>query len=370
MKTVAAVFDEGSAGFDVRELDVDEPGLGEVQIKFVASGLCHSDLHILEGALLPRLPIVAGHEGAGIVEAVGPGVTRVKPGDHVVCSFVPSCGSCRYCATGRSNLCDLGANALVGSFPDGGFRYHADGRDYGSLCSLGTFSQRATVMQYSVVKIDDWIPLQVAVLVGCGVPTGWGSATEAGGVRVGDTTVIYGIGGIGINALQGAVHSGAKYVVVVDPVPFKRDVATKFGATHAFATAEEAADVVRELTWGQGADQALITVGVVDEKVVQDAFDVIGKGGVVVVTGLGGPEDLTVHVNGSLMTQLEKTVRGTLFGSMNPQYDIVKLLRLYDAGRLKLDELATRTYRLDEINKGYADLQAGELIRGVILHDT
>jgi S-(hydroxymethyl)glutathione dehydrogenase/alcohol dehydrogenase len=377
MKTLAAVVDENSREFELRTLEVDEPGVGEVHVKFVASGLCHSDFHLIdrsgdrgEPVLSGRKPIVAGHEGAGIIESVGPAVTRVKPGDHVVCSFMPSCGACRYCATGRSSLCDWGAHSVDGTFPDGRFRFHGqDGRDYGSIALLGTFSQRATVSERSVVKIDDWLPLESAVLVGCGVPTGWGTATSAGGVRVGDTAVVYGIGGIGINAVQGAAYAGAKYVVVVDPVEFKRETALKFGATHAFASPAEAAEKVHELTWGQGADQALVTVGVVKEKVVQDAFDIVGKGGVVVVTGLGNPEELTVHVSGAVLTKWEKTIKGSMFGTLNPQYDIVKLLRLYHAGKLKLDELATRRYRLDEINQGYSDLIAGEIIRGVILHD-
>jgi NDMA-dependent alcohol dehydrogenase len=368
VKTRAAVVDEHSKEFEIRELDVDEPGVGEVHVRLVASGLCHSDLHLIDGDLSPRYPIVAGHEGSGVVESVGPGVRKVSPGDHVVLSFVPSCGTCRYCASGRSSLCDLGANAVTGAFPDLGFRYHAGGRDYGSLCMLGAFSERATVSQYSVVKIDPWLPLEVAVLAGCGVPTGWGSSVYAGGVRAGDSVVIYGAGGIGINAVQGAVAAGARHVIVVDPVEFKRQAALKFGATHAFASAEEAAQATSKLTWGQGADQALVTVGVVDERVVSDAFDIVGRGGVVVVTGLAAAEKLTVHVSGAVLTKYEKTIRGSLFGSANPHYDIVRLLRLYDEGKLMLDELATKTYSLDQINEGYQDLRDGKLIRGVILH--
>jgi S-(hydroxymethyl)glutathione dehydrogenase/alcohol dehydrogenase len=367
--TRAAVLDEGSTEFEIRTLEVDEPGYREVHVRFVASGLCHSDLHSLDGVFKPRRPIVMGHEGAGVVEAVGPGVTRLQPGDHVVCSFVPSCGTCRYCATGRSNLCDLSAHAVSGDMPDGTFRFHAEGRDYGGLCMLGTFSERATLSEYSVVKIDPWIPLEVAVLVGCGVPTGWGTATSAGGVRVGDTAVVYGIGGIGINAVQGAAHAGAKYVVAVDPVQLKRDTAMKLGATHAFTTAEEAAQKVNELTWGQGADQALVTVGLVHQKVVTDAFSVLGKGGVLVITGQSDPASFAIHLGSQELTRSEKTIKGSQFGSLNPHYDIVRLLRLYDAGKLNLDDLTTRTYRLDDINQGYADLQAGEIIRGVILHD-
>lgn len=368
MKTKAAVLLDAGKPFEITELDLDGPGPGEVLIKYTAAGLCHSDLHLTDGDLPPRYPIVGGHEGSGIIEEVGPGVTKVAPGDHVVCCFIPSCGTCRYCSTGRQNLCDMGATILDGCMPDGSFRFHSGGTDFGQMCLLGTFSERATISQHSVVKVDDWLPLETAVVVGCGVPTGWASANYAGGVRAGDTVVIYGIGGIGINAVQGAAHAGAKYVVVVDPVAFKRETAMNFGATHAFANAEEAAAKITELTWGQGADQALVTVGVVDEDVVTAAFNAIGKGGTVVLVGLANPEKLTVHVSGCEMTLFEKTIKGTLFGSANPQYDIVRLLRLYDAGQLKLDELITRRYTLEQVNEGYQDLRDGKLIRGIIVH--
>lgn len=369
MKTKAAVLFGAHKPFEIMELDLDGPREGEVLIKFTAAGLCHSDLHLTDGDMEPRYPIVGGHEGAGVIEDVGPGVTKVKPGDHVVCSFIPNCGTCRYCSTGRQNLCDMGATILDGHMSDGTFRFHADGQDLGGFCMLGSFAERATLSQHSVVKVDDWLPLETAVLVGCGVPTGWGTANYAGGVRAGDTVVVYGIGGIGINAVQGAVHAGAKNVVVVDPIAFKRDTAMKFGATHAFADAASAKEKISELTWGQMADQALVTVGIVDEEVVSDAFSTIGKGGTVVITGLANPAKLTVHVSGSEMTLYEKTIKGALFGGSNPQYDIVRLLRLYDAGQLKLDELVTTKYRLEEVNQGYQDLRDGKNIRGVIIHD-
>jgi S-(hydroxymethyl)glutathione dehydrogenase/alcohol dehydrogenase len=369
MKTRAAVLHAAHQPFEVIELDLDGPREGEVLIRYVAAGLCHSDLHLIDGDLVPRFPIVGGHEGAGVIEEVGPGVTKVKPGDHVVCSFIPSCGTCRYCSTGRQSLCDLGEGTLEGLMPDGTARFHAGGEDIGAMCLVGTFSERATISQYSVVKVDDWLPLETAVLVGCGVPTGWGTANYAGGVQAGDTTVVYGIGGIGINAVQAAAAAGAKNVVAVDPLAFKRETALKLGATHAFASAEEAAATVAELTWGQLADQALVTVGVVEEDVVTSAFNVVGKGGTVVITGLANPEKLTVHVSGGVLTLFEKTIKGTLFGSANPQYDIVKMLRLYEAGQLKLDELVTTTYTLDQVNQGYQDLRDGKNIRGVIRYD-
>ncbi|MBO0685199.1 MAG: alcohol dehydrogenase catalytic domain-containing protein, partial [Candidatus Dormibacteraeota bacterium] len=269
MKTKAAVLHGPGTDWEITELDLDPPGENEVLIRYVASGLCHSDEHLRTGDLVPRYPVVGGHEGAGIIEEVGPGVTRVKKGDHVVCSFIPSCGRCRFCSTGQQNLCDLGATLLEGSLPGGGFRFHGGGEDYGAMCMIGTFSQWSVISEYSCVAVAPDLPLETAVLVGCGVPTGWGSSVNGAAVRPGDTVVVYGIGGIGINAVQGARHAGAKNIVAVDPLANKREKAEEMGATHSAASAEEALGLVMgELAPGVGADSAIITVGVVDEDVV------------------------------------------------------------------------------------------------------
>ncbi|TMC09330.1 MAG: zinc-binding dehydrogenase, partial [Chloroflexi bacterium] len=194
-------------------------------------------------------------------------------------------------------------------------------------------------------------------------------AVYAAGVRPGETVVIYGIGGIGINAVQGARHAGAKNVVAVDPIAFKREKAEELGATHSAASAEQAQELVTNLTWGVGADNAIVTVGVVKEDVVESAFNVVRKGGTVTVTGLGNLMEKTIHLNGAMLTLFQKRVQGTLFGSANPIYDIKKMLDLYRTGDIKLDELVTKTYRLDDINAGYQDLLDGNNIRGVILHE-
>ena len=368
MKTRAGVLRELGADWEVIDLELDPPGPGEVLIRFVAAGLCHSDEHLRHGDIVPRFPLVGGHEGAGIIEEVGVGVTRVQPGDHVVCSFIPSCGHCRFCSTGQQNLCDLGATILEGCLPDGTFRFHADGQDFGGMCMLGTFAERAVISELSCVKVDDDLPLEKAVLVGCGVPTGWGSAVYAAGVSPGDTVVIYGIGGIGINSVQGAAHTGASNIVAVDPLPMKRERAEELGATHSFESAEQAQEAIQQLTRGVGADQAIITVDVVNDEVVAAAFGTIRKGGTVVITGLADPTKHTVQLSGAEMTLFQKTVKGTLFGASNPMYDIPKLLGMYQAGQLKLDELVTQTYTLDQLNEGYDDLLAGKNIRGVLLH--
>jgi alcohol dehydrogenase (nicotinoprotein) len=355
--------------WSVEEIEVGDPQAGEVQVQLAASGLCHSDEHLVTGDLPFDLPIIGGHEGAGIIEKVGPGVSRVQEGDHVVTSFLPVCGHCRFCATGHSNICDLGATILDGCLPDGTFRMHADGQDVGAMCMLGSFSQYSVISETSCVSVDKDLPLDTVVLVGCGVPTGWCSAVYAADVVPGETVIIYGIGGIGSNAVQGANHAGAANIIAVDPLENKREMAEDLGATHTAASAEEAHELAQELTRGVGADKAIITVDVVNEEVVGAAVNAIRKGGTAVITGLADPNKLTVQLSGAGLTLYEKTVKGTLFGSGNPMFDIPNLINMYQAGKLKLDELITAKYSLDQINDGYDDLLAGKNIRGVMVHE-
>ena len=369
MKTKAAVVHEVGKPIEIEELDLDGPRDGEVLIRYTYAGLCHSDVHIQHGDLPARLPMVLGHEGAGVIEEVGAGVTRVAAGDNVVCSFIPNCGICRYCATGRQSICDMGATILEGNLPGPRFPMTGPRGDYGAMCMLGTFSQYGVIHQNSVVKVDDDLPLDKAVLVGCGVPTGWGSAVNTANVRPGDTVAVFGVGGIGINAVQGARYAGAKNVVAIDPLENKREKAMELGATHAFATAEEAQAAIVDMTRGQGADSAILTVGLMDAEVVSAGFNTIGKGGTVVLTGLNKIELPTIQLSGSILTLFRKSVKGSLFGDCNPTTDIPKILGLYQAGDLKLDEIITRTYTLDQVNEGYDDLLAGKNVRGVIVHE-
>jgi alcohol dehydrogenase (nicotinoprotein) len=284
----------------------------------------------------------------------------------VICSFLPVCGHCRWCSTGKSNLCDMGATILDGVLPDGTYRFHKDGEDLGGMCMLGTFSEYSVISENSAVKVDPDLPLDKVVLIGCGVPTGFGSAVHAAATEPGDTIAIYGIGGIGINAVQGAALAGARNVIAIDPVPLKRETAEKLGATHSAATAEEAQQLITELTRGVGADKAIVTVGVVDSEVVTNAFNAIRKGGTVVVTGLADPSKTTIEISGAILTLFEKRIQGSLFGSGDPFHDIPRMVELYQSGDLKLDELITTTYTLDQVNQGYEDLIAGKNIRGVI----
>lgn len=369
MKTVAAVLHEQGKPWDVVEIDLDPPKDHEVLVRFHAAGLCHSDEHVRSGDSRGRVPMVGGHEGAGIVEAVGNGVDRVAVGDHVVCSFIPVCGTCRYCQTGRSSLCNKGLNAGIGCLPDGTFRFHENGQDIGGLCCLGTFSERAVLSEWSVTKVPDEVPFDVAALVGCGVTTGWGSAVYASGVRAGETVVVVGIGGVGINAVQGARMAGARDVIAVDPVPFKLEMAAKLGATHTYSDYDQVRETVKELTWGQGADHVILTVGVMTREVVDFGIELTGKGGTVTITGIPVMGDMTIVQNSAAITGWQKRIQGTIFGSANPLYDIPRLLSLYKAGDLKLDELITRRYKLEQVNDGYQDMLDGKNIRGVIIYD-
>ncbi|MEE2032080.1 NDMA-dependent alcohol dehydrogenase [Rhodococcus chondri] len=370
MKTKAAVIKGINQPWEIEEIDLGDPVAGEVQVRLAASGLCHSDEHLRSGATpLPFYPVLGGHEGAGVVTKVGPGVTNIAEGDHVVLAFIPACGRCRACAKGLQNICDQGAGLLTGqAISDKTYRVGLNGDPVIQMCLLGTFAPYVTVNESSVIKIEDDIPLDKAALLGCGVATGWGSATAIGGTKVGDTVVVIGIGGVGINSVQGAAHAGARFVIAIDPVEFKRQKAKEFGATHTFASIEEAAPVIGEITWGQMADVTIITVGEIHGDMIAPALGVTAKGGQTVVVGMGNATDTQVTLSLFELTLLQKRLQGAIFGGVGPRSQIPKLLELYRNGQLDLDGLVTKTYRLEDINQGYADMHDGKNLRGVILY--
>ncbi|GHE93918.1 MULTISPECIES: NDMA-dependent alcohol dehydrogenase [Amycolatopsis] len=372
MLTRGAIVREAPGEYEVVDLELDDPQPDEVQVKVVASGLCHSDDHIATGDIpVGTYPFAGGHEGAGVVTKAHPNRKGIKEGDHVVFLAVPVCGHCRFCASGRQALCDLGAGILAGPrWTDGTYRLHtADGTPVGQMCGISTFVSTTTVSLDSVVKIDDDIPLDKACLVGCGVGTGWGSAVNAAAVQPGDTVIVMGAGGIGVNALQGAAHAGATTIIAVDPVPFKRESAPTFGATHAVETMDEAAELARQFTNGQGADSAILTVGVLTAEHVGQGLAAIRKDGTCVVTAMAPLAEVGAQVALGDLALSQKRLQGTLFGHSNPTWDIRRQLQLYRDGALKLDELVTRTYTLDEVTQGYRDMHEGKNIRGVIRHD-
>lgn len=370
-KIRAAVLRELPGPWSVEELELSSPKRGEVLVELRASGLCHSDDHHRQNDLpLPNLPAIVGHEGAGVVLEVGEGVTDLEVGDHVVCSFIPACGKCKWCSLGMQNLCDYGRFILEGTQIDGTFRIKdSEGKGVATAAMLGTFSNYQIMDQTSVIKIDKDIPFEIGAIVACGVPTGVGSARNMADVQAGDIVVIVGIGGIGMNAVQGAAIAGAQRVIAVDPVEYKRTRALEFGATDAFATIAEAEELAKSLTNGQGADSAIVTVGVITGEIVAQSYNTIRKGGTLVVTALGNHAESLKDINLFDLAMMQKRIQGNVYGGWSPRVAVPTLLDMYRNKTLKLDELITRRYKIDEINEAYDDMRNGKNIRGVIIHE-
>lgn len=369
MKTKGAILWGTDQEWSVEEIEVGDPVAGEVQIRMETAGMCHSDHHIVTGATpMPSYPVMGGHEGAGVITKLGPNCPAdLAVGDHVILSFIPACGRCPSCVAGNMALCDLGAGLLMGqAISDGTYRIQARGENVIPMCLLGTFSPYMTVHHTSVVKIDPTIPFEVACLVGCGVPTGFGSSTHVAQVQPGETAVIVGIGGVGMSALQGAVLSGASKVVAIDPNPWKLEQAQKFGATHTYESMAAAIVPLMEATEGRMAEKVILTMGEMHGEYVEEGLILTAKAGTLVVTSMGRLEDSDVKMNSFLLSMLQKTVKGCIFGGGNARQDAPRLLQLYKSGQLNLDDMVTRSYSLEEINQGYKDMLDGKNIRGII----
>ncbi|HEX4218756.1 MAG TPA: NDMA-dependent alcohol dehydrogenase, partial [Acidimicrobiales bacterium] len=361
MLTRAAVLFRAPGSWETAELEVEPPRQGELLIKMAAAGLCHSDDHMTTGDLpvpAEALPVAGGHEGAGVVAEVGPNTPGWQVGDRVVLTFLPMCGLCRWCASGMQNLCDNGARILAGVREDGTRRMSLDGKPVGQGAGVATFSEWSTVSVQSAVKCPDDVPLDVAALTSCGVCTGWGSAVRSAEVGVGDVVIVMGTGGIGMNAVQGAAHAGASVVIAVDPVAMKRSASIGFGATHAVATMDEATEIARSFTNGQGADSCIVCIGVTTGEHVAQAVESIRKAGTCVLTGLPrAADDLGLPLSLRHIVLYQKRLQGSLFGASSPSKEIPLLLELYRQGRIQLDELITRRYSLESINEGFEDMR-------------
>lgn len=368
MKTKGALLWEFNKPWEIEEIEIGDPRRHEVKIQLEAAGMCHSDHHLMTGSIpMAGFPVLGGHEGAGIITEVGPGVEDLAPGDHVVLSFIPSCGKCPSCQAGLRNLCDLGAGLLSGvAVSDGTFRIQARGQDVYPMTLLGTFSPYMVVHESSVVKIDPSVPFEVACLVGCGVTTGYGSATRTANIRPGEDVAIVGVGGVGMSALQGAVIAGARNIFVIEPVEWKRDQALKFGATHVYEDMNSAMGGIYAVTAGLMAKKVIVTVGEVNGADVENYMILTAKAGTCVLTAMANMMENQVTLNLAMLTLLQKNLQGTIFGGGNPQYDIPQLLSMYKAGKLNLDDMVTRQYKLEQINDGYADMLDGKNIRGII----
>ena len=362
----AAVLFKANEPLQIVDLKQEGPKDGEARVKVKAAGICHSDWHIMNGDWTPPLPMVLGHEAAGQVEEVGPGVTNVKPGDHVIFSFRPHCGRCLYCSIGRTILCD-GHQSARWAMLDGTNRLFKDGAPINQMARIGTFSERVVCPAEMLVPVRHEMPWPQAALMGCCVPTGVGAVTRCAEVEAGASVLVVGCGGVGLNVVQGAKLAGAGIIVAADLLDSKLTYAKEFGATHTFnASRDNVVDKVRELTAGRGVDYAFDAIG--GEATTLQIVDAIRPGGTAVIVGMAAL-NVRAPITPYMMALQEKCIKGTMYGSVRPNIDFPKLVDLYLEGRLKIDELVSRTYRLDQINEGFAALRSGQVARGVVVFD-
>jgi Zn-dependent alcohol dehydrogenase len=356
----AAVCYEFGKPLVVEEVDMDPPQKGEVKIRLAATAVCHSDIHAIRGELFHQPPMVAGHESAGYVEEVGEGVTLVKPGDPVTLSLVASCGKCLYCQTGRSHMCEA-------KWPlDKESRLHnKKGQPLKHVFKTASFAEYAIVDESQAVPIPEDMPMDRAALLGCGVITGFGAVVNRAQVQPLSSVVVIGTGGVGLNSVQGAAFSGAYPVIAVDVSDTKLKAAQVFGATHTVNAAEvNAIEAVKQLTSGRGADYVFVAVG--SAAIIEQGFAMSGPRGTTVIIGL--PEiNKNISMQPYAFLRPEKVLMGSFMGTVNLSVDIPKLVELYRSGKLKLDELITARYSLEQINEAIESVERGEALRNVIM---
>ncbi len=355
----AAVLYEQKKPLVVDDIEIEDPQPHEVLVRMAAAGICRSDLHFIEGLWPARLPMVMGHEGAGVVEKAGAHVTRVQEGDHVIFSWVPSCGVCRYCTEGRPFLCEAGPSSRM---LDGTTRFHKGDQVIYHQMAVSAFSERTVTHETALVKIRDDMPLDKAALIGCSVMTGIGAVTNTARVRVGSSVAVFGCGGVGLNVIQGSCLAGATRIIAVDTLDNKLALACEFGATDTInAAKEDAVAKIRELVRG-GVDYSFEVIGI--PEVVAQAFEAANKGGTVVMVGMPPvAASLTIRSTGLF---LGKTLQGSFYGSTRFRMDMPALVELYMTDRIKLEELISRVYPLEEINEAFEALKRGEVARSII----
>jgi NDMA-dependent alcohol dehydrogenase len=382
MKTRAVVCAGLNEPWKTEEIELDPPKNREVRVKMVYAGMCHSDEHLRSGDIsaspevlemigVPSMfPVVGGHEGSGVVTEVGTNVTQVALGDHVAVSFIPSCGTCHWCASGRQNLCDLGMATLAGGMiSDGTYRYHLGGENLNRMAQLGTFADEMVCHENSLVRIAPDANMKAAALISCGISTGFGSAVDRAKVKAGETVVVVGCGGVGSGAIQGARIAGARTIIAVDPVPFKLQKAKEVGATHTAASLLDAQFMLPELTQGRNADAVILTPGVLKGELIAQACALGSKDARIVVTAIAPFDQMDVQLNLFNFAMFNQALLGTVFGSASPRVQVPNLLALFEAGQLKIDEIITQEYSLDQVQQGYDDQAAGTIIRGVVTFD-
>ncbi len=364
MLVKAAVLYEVKKPLVIEDIELQDPKRGEVRIQVGAAGVCRSDLHFMRGHATITKPAILGHEGAGTVEAVGEGVTTLKPGDRVILSFVPNCGFCHYCETGRPHLCDTAIRVNAGVMMDGTPRHFTrSGEKITNMGKVSCFAERTVVPESGCIKVADDFSLENAALVGCSVTTGVGAVLFNAKVEAGSSVAVVGCGGVGLNVLQGARIAGASPIVAVDISDAKLDFARQFGATHTVnASQGDAVKQVRELTDG-GADYTFEVFG--GAHTTEMAVEMARKGGTTVIVGLAAVGE-KAGIEPLAITRMEKVIKGTYYGSARPHQDMPRLVDMYRRGVLDIDRLVTRRYTLDQINKAYEDLDGDKVGRGVI----
>jgi S-(hydroxymethyl)glutathione dehydrogenase / alcohol dehydrogenase len=365
MKIKAAVFYEAGIPFSIEELDLEEPREREVLIRVAAAGVCHSDWHLMTGATQHALPVVPGHEGAGVVMATGPDVNRVAVGDHVALSWAPSCGACFYCLHEKPSLCEsYVAPIWAGTMMDGTPRLSKNGRPIYHFSALACFADYAVVPQECCIRLDKDIPLSIAALIGCAVTTGVGAVLNTARIQPGSSVAVYGAGGVGLSIIMGAKLAGASQIIAIDTHEAKGVIAQSFGATDVLMAGAETVNAIKKMTAGRGADYVFEAIGL--PQVQEECLTAVRPGGMVVLAGVS-PMGSSTDFPGAIITRQEKTVTGSYYGSANPARDFPLYAELYRRGLLDLDKLVSRTYPLEQINEAYADMLSGEVARGLIL---
>jgi S-(hydroxymethyl)glutathione dehydrogenase/alcohol dehydrogenase len=367
MVTAAVLNEVGDELVVHHDVELAPPGPGEVRVRVVASGVCHSDLSVQNGTIPMPTPIVLGHEGAGIVEEVGPGASRLQPGDHVVLSFVPACGSCFYCDRDQGFLCEKSAMSAMGGLVDGTTRFSLHGQPLRQMAMCGTFGNYAVVPEISAVKIDDDVDLRFAALIGCGVLTGVGAALNTASIRPGDAVAVVGCGGVGLNVIQGAKIAGATRIIAIDRFESKLEMAERFGATDLVAADDgDPVDRVRTLTDGRGADVAFEVIGL--GPTIDQALNMTRNGGETILVGVPRLDVVLTLSAAFTFLYLAKTVKGCWYGSSNVHRDVPKLVQLYKEGKLMLEELVSREIGVDGVNEAFTAMESGEVARSLITH--
>jgi Zn-dependent alcohol dehydrogenase len=350
---------------EIASLELAPPGPGELLVEVRAAGLCHSDLSVIDGSRPRVMPMVLGHEAAGEVVGLGPGPSGFEVGDHVVLSFVPTCGACPSCRAGRPALCEPGAAAnAAGTLLSGARRWSGpDGEELNHHLGVSAFAECIVVSSHSAVRVPRELPFEIAALFGCAVLTGVGAAVNSAQVGPGDRVAVFGLGGVGLAALLGARVAGARQIVAVDVVPEKLELARELGATEAIAAGPDSVDAVRDATGG-GADKVIETVG--SAAVLGDAYRATRRGGTTVTVGLPAPDQMLELPAVGLVAE-ERTLRGSYLGSCVPGRDVPRFIDLHQAGRLPVERLLTHRLGLDDINEGFDRLARGEAVRQAVI---